>query len=282
MPPRRRTSTARTSLKRGSRPTAITSVRKRPRFKNWMITGDTGVGKTTLASYLPDALFITFDAEGTESAIVEGSEADEIVVRTRAEYLEVQDYFELGSGCEDFEWVIPDSVSEMEECFWRSQLAAMHEKKPSTRSLYKPALDDYPWVWNQTKAAIDTWNRLPVNVLYTAQVMPLEMYDDDTEDEYDQLVPMIGSQKNGILARKVAGMVSLLGHYAVVRGHEGDDEEQDVEEFRRLYVSPRRDILAKNRYGWSGHTDDPSLPSLIVAANKALAGDGPRAKARKE
>lgn len=275
MPPRRRTAA---KPKRGARPTAITSVQKRPSFKNWMVVGDTGVGKTTLASTLPNALFVTFDTEGTESAKVEGSQADEIVVRTRADYLEVQDYFELGSGCEDYEWAIMDSVSEMEECFWRSQLAAMHERKPSTRSLYKPALDDYPWVWNQVKAAIDTWNRMPVNVLYTAQVMPLEMYDDDTEEEYDQLVPMIGSQKNGILARKVAGMVSLLGHYQVVRGHDGNEDEEDLEEFRRLYVSPRKDILAKNRYGWQRYTDDPSLPALITAADKALAGQGPRAK----
>jgi hypothetical protein len=278
MPPRTRRAAAKTAPKRGARPTAITSVQKRPRFKNWMVAGDTGVGKTTLASGLPDALFVTFEEEGTESALVEGSKADEIVVRIRKEYMEVEDYFKLGTGCEDYEWVIMDSVSEMEECFWRSQLADQHERKPSTRSLYKPALDDYPWVWNQVKAAVAQWNSLPINVLYTAQVMPLEMYDDDAEEEFEQLVPMIGSQKNGILARKVAGMVSLLGHYQVVRGHEGDDEEEDIEEFRRLYVSPRKDILAKNRYGWQAYTDDPNLPALVVAADKALAGQGPRSK----
>lgn len=277
MPPRRRSSTRTTAPKRGTRPTAITKVQGQSRFKNWMLVGDTGVGKTTLAGGLPNALFITFDAEGTESAAVEGTDADEVVVRTRAEYLEVQDYFELGTGCDDYQWVIPDSVSEMEECFWRSQLRDQHERKPSTRSLYKPALDDYPWVWNQTKAAIDTWNRMPVNVLYTAQVMPLAMYDDDADEDFDQLVPMIGSQKNGILARKVAGMVSLLGHYQVVRGNEGDDEE-DNEDFRRLYVSPRRDVLAKNRYGWSGYVDDVTLPALVRSADKALAGQGPRSK----
>lgn len=276
MPPRRRSAATATTPKRGARPTAITNVRKRPRFKNWMIAGDTGVGKTTLASGLPDALFVTFEEEGTESALVEGSKADEIVVRTRKGYTEVQDYFEFGTGCEDYEWVIMDSVSEMEECFWRSQLADQHERKPSTRSLYKPALDDYPWVWNQVKAAIGKWNSLPVNVLYTAQVMPLEMYDDDAEEEFEQLVPMIGSQKNGVLARKVAGMVSLLGHYGVVRGN--DDDEDEKEEFRRLYVSPRKDILAKNRYGWQAYTDDPDLPGLIRAADKALAGQGPRSK----
>lgn len=272
MPPRTRRAAKRTGPARGARPTAITSVQERKKFKNWMVCGDTGVGKTTLASALPNNLFVTFEAEGTESAAVAGSNAEEIVVRTREEYMEVQDYFEFGTGCDDYAWVTLDSVSEMEECFWRSQLLAMKIKKPSTRHLYKPALDDYPWVWNQTKAAIDSFNRLPINVLYTAQVMPLELYNDDTEEEYTQLVPMIGSQKNGILARKVAGMVSLLGYYDIVRTQEDDDDEAEIKEIHRLYLSKRKDILAKNRYGWSGYSDEPDINRMIAAADKALTG----------
>lgn len=259
--------------KRGARPTAITSVQKRPSFKNWMVAGDTGVGKTTLASGLPNNMFITFEVEGTESAKVAGSNADEFVCRTREDYLEITEYFSLGTGCEDYEWVTIDSASEMEECFWRSQLAKMKELKPNTRHLYKPALDDYPWVWNQVKAAIDEWNAMPINVLYTAQVMPISQYDDDTEEDYTQLMPMIGSAKNGILARKVAGMVSLLGYYDVLREQEDADDEGDLVEVRRLYVSRRRDFLAKNRYGWPPHATNPTMAKLIRAADKALAGN---------
>lgn len=270
MPPRKRRATA--APKRGGRPTAITSVRERTKFKNWLIYGDTGVGKTTFASHLPRNMFISFEVEGTESAAVAGSDADEFVVRTREEFLEIKDYFEFGSGCDDYDWVTVDSLSEMEECFWRSQLRMMKEKKPTTRHLYKPALDDYPWVWNQTKAAIDDFNALPINVLYTAQMMPLAMYDDDTEEEYSQLVPMIGSQKNGILARKVAGMVSLIGYYDIVRSQEGDDDDSEISEFRRLYMSKRRDHLAKNRYGWPAYADDPDINKMVAAANRALNG----------
>lgn len=269
MPPRKRQSAA---PKRGARPTAITSVRERTKFKNWLIFGDTGVGKTTFASALPRACFFSFEKEGTESAAVAGSDADEFVIRTREEYLELQDYFQYGTGCQDYTWAIVDSVSEMEECFWRSQLLSMKLKKPSTRHLYKPALDDYPWVWNQAKAAIDTLNALPINVLYTAQVMPLDMYDDDTEEDYSQLVPMIGSAKNGILSRKVCGMVSLVGYYDIVRSQEDDDDDSEIVEFRRLYMSKRKDILAKNRYGWPASADNPDINKMVAAADKALAG----------
>lgn len=274
MPPRARRTTA--TPKRGARPTAITSVRERTKYKNWLIYGDTGVGKTTFCSSLPRAMFVSFEVEGTESAAVAGSDAEEFVCRTRDDFLEIYDYFDIGTGCDDYDWVIVDSLSEMEECFWRSQLRMMKEKKPTTRHLYKPALDDYPWVWNQTKAAIDNFNALPINVMYTAQMMPLEMYDDDTEEEYSQLVPMIGSAKNGILARKVAGMVSLVGYYDIVRSQEGDDDESDIEEFRRLYMTKRRDHLAKNRYGWPAYADNPEIVKMVAAADRALQGNKTR------
>lgn len=269
MPPRARRTSRRTAApKRGGRPTAITSLQDRQTYKNWLIFGDTGVGKTTFASELERNLFVTFESEGTESAKVAGSTAEEVVISTREQFLEVYDYFDVGTGCQDYDWVTVDSVSEMEECFWRSQLRLMKERKPTTRHIYKPALDDYPWVWNQVKGAIDDFNRLPINVLYTAQVMPLEMYDDDLEEEYTQLVPMVGSAKNGILSRKVCGMVSLVGFYDVLRQHEDDDDE-----FRRLYMTKRKDHIAKNRYGWPGYADNPSLSKMIAAADKALAGE---------
>jgi hypothetical protein len=273
MPPRtRQTRTQAAQPKRGARPQAVTSVRERSKYKNWLVYGDTGVGKTTLASDLPRNMFISFEVEGTESAAVAGSDAEEFVVRTRDQFLEIKDYFEFGTGCDDYDWVTLDSISEMEECFWRSQLLAMKEKKPSTRHLYKPALDDYPWVWNQTKAAVDDFNALPINVLYTAQVMPLNVYDDDLEEEYTQFMPMVGSAKNGILSRKVCGMVSLVGYYDIVRSQEGDDDDNDVKEIHRLYMSKRKDFLAKNRYGWPAYADNPALPKMVAAADRALAG----------
>jgi AAA domain len=267
MPTRSRTTAG---LKPGTRPKAITKLSESNSYKKWLIFGDTGAGKTTLGGTSPRNLFLTFEPEGTESAKVAGSSAEQLTIDTRKEFLEVYDYFDLGSGCDDYDWVTVDSTSEMEECFWRDHLRAQHERKPSTRSLYKQALDDYPQVWNQVKAAIDQWNRLPINVLYTAQVLPLELWDDDREEEYTQNLPLLGSLKNGVLARKVCGMVSLVGFLDVKKKKNNDGE---IEEWRRLYVSKRRDVMAKNRYGWGPFIDDPTIPALVTAADSALKGE---------
>lgn len=262
------TRTRRTAAKRkpGDRPTAITKLQNRKSYFNWLVFGDSGAGKTVLGGTAPNALFLTFESEGTESAKVMGSDADEQIIETRAEMLEMYDYFDLGTGCDDYEWVLIDSSSELEECYWRDHLKLMKEKKPTTRSLYKQALDDYPQVWNQVKAEVNKWNRLPINVLYTAQVLPLEQYDDEG-DEYTLLLPLLGSLKNGVLARKVCGMVSLVG-YLDAKKRKVDGE---VEEWRRLYVSKRRGLMAKNRYGWGPYIDDPTIPALAVAAESAMA-----------
>lgn len=257
--------------KAGARPTATTKLGDSPSYKNWMVVGDTGVGKTVLASTAPKAYFWTFEVQGTESAKVFGNtDADELVINNRETYLEALEYMEIGTGCDDYEWLVVDSSSEMEECFWKSHLKAQKERKPSTRSLYKPALDDYPIVWNQVKAAIDDMNKLPINVLYTAQIMPLETVDEDGEVQME-LLPALGSAKNGILARKICGKVSMVG-YLEPKTKRVEDETL---EWRRLYVSRRGGMHAKNRYGWGPYVDDPTIPALVTAANTALAGEKP-------
>lgn len=272
MPPTtsRRRTTARTSTARGGRPTAITKLSEGDGYKNWLIVGETGVGKTVLAGTAPKSLFLTFEAEGTESAKVAGSKSDQLIIKTREDWQEAIDYFEYGSGCQDYDWVLPDSISEMEEVFWTSQLRMMKDKKPESRSLYKPALDDYPIVWNQVKAAIDQLNRLPVNVLYTAQIMPLEFFNEDGDEEVEYL-PLVGSTKNGVLARKVCGKVSLVG-FLEAKSKKQDDE---VVEWRRLYVTRRGGMHAKNRYGWGPWVDNPEVPALVQLADTALKGEAP-------
>lgn len=270
MPPRRRTARPVRVVKPMGRPTAITGLGARTPFKKWLVYGPVGCGKTVLGGTMPDGVFLEFDPEGTESAEVHGSAAQLWQIDTWKEYNQAIEYFERGSGCKDFDWVCIDTVSEGEDVCWADQLQTMVASKPGTRSLYKPALDDYPIVWNKTKSIIERFNRLPINVLYTAHVMGIEQWDDDREEDYAEKMPMLGSTKNGVLSRKVCAKVSLVG-YLEARKRKVEDEEGEttIEEYRKLTVTSRRDLIAKNRYGWQKVPDNPDLPTLITAANRA-------------
>lgn len=274
MPPTR---TRRTSAPaRGARPTAITKISEGKSFFNWMIAGDGGVGKTVLGGTAPESLFWTFEVQGTESARVMGSTAEELVISTRDEFNKAYDYMEYGTGCDDYKWLIVDSADEMEECFWGSHLFAQKEAKPSNRSLYKAELQDYNIIGNQVKAAFDKLNRLPINVLYLTKIMPVITYDDEGEEITD-ILPMIGSAKNGNLARRLCGKVSMVGYLETKQ----KKREEEVIEWRRLYTSRRNGMHAKNRYDWGPYIDNPTIPALVQLAESALAGaDKPAPKTR--
>lgn len=286
MPSRPSAAASRRSRPAASRPTAITELGRRTPFKKWIVYSDSGVGKTVLAGTAPNNLLLEFDPEGAESAEVFGSTAHEWPIPDWATWQEALDYFKRGSGCQDFQWVTIDTVSEGEDVCWRYWLQHQAVRKPSTRSVYKPALDDYPIVWNHMRELIEEFNRLPINVLYTAHVLALPQYDEDREEDFELKMPLLGSAKNGILARKFCAKVGLVGYLDVKKRRVASDEDGDerTEEFRRLYISKRRDTLAKNRYGWSGWIDNPTMPGLIAAADAARTGDTtptPRRRSRR-
>lgn len=266
-PARRRTSAATPTKAKGHRPTATTKVGASPSYKNWMVVGDTGVGKTVLAGTAPKAYFGLFEAQGTESAKLFGSDADELVIREKSEFTEMYEYFEYGTGCDDYQWLVMDSLDEFEECLWRTWLKQQKDAK-STRSLFKAELADYNIIGNMVKKHIDDLNRLPINVLYLVKPMPVITYDEDTEEEKTEILPMLGSQKNGNLARRICGKVSMVGYL------ESKQKTVDKEllEWRRLYTSRRGGIHAKNRYDWGPYIDDPTIPALVQLADKALSG----------
>jgi hypothetical protein len=227
------------------------------------VYSDSGAGKTVFGGTAPNSLFLEFDPEGTESAKNFGSTADTLPMPDEKSWREALDYFTHGSGCQDYEWVTIDTLSEGEDVIWRSHLKEMHERKPSSRSLYKPALEDYQIIGNKVKEIVEAFNRLPINVLYTCHVMSVDRWDDDKDEEYAETMPLLGSVKTGVLSRKVCAKVSLVGYLDVKNRRTEDDE---IEEFRRLYVSKRRTMIAKNRYGWGKWIDDPTVPLLTSLA----------------
>jgi hypothetical protein len=170
-----------------------------------------------------------------------------------------------------------DSLSEMEELCWRSHLAKMAKDKPGTRSIDKPALEDYQIVQNRIKRLVDQFNRLKINVLYTAQVMRRSVEDEDGDD-VELRQPLLGSQRNGILSQKVCGMVTLVGLLVTTKA----DEEEDVPAGRRLWVAGSERYLAKDRHDtFDRYVQNPNVREMDEAV-KARKGSGKKANAAEQ
>lgn len=255
-----------------SRPKAIVKLSDQPSEgkKNWLIYAESGKGKTVLAGTAPKALFLTTEAAGTESAKAFGSDADEWVCDNWSDISEAHKWLREG-GASEYDWIILDSLSEMQELCWRDQLENA-ARGNSSRSVFQAAIQDYAIVDNKVKALVDAFNRLPVNILYTAQVMTV---GNETEDGEDVMlrVPLIGRAKNGApLSNLICGKVTLVGLLHI--------KQENDEEFRRLITGGGDTWIAKDRHDTFGRfIDRPNIAEMVAAVDARQAQDAATAAA---
>lgn len=248
----------------GKRPTAIVKLQETENDgkRNWLIYAPSGVGKTVLAGTAPKALFLTVEAAGTESAKAFGSDADELVVNSWRELVDAYEWLRK-EGHSEYEWVIIDSLTEMEELCWNDQLEEIGKE-------FEARIQDYGIVDRKIKKLVDRFNRLPINCLYTAQQAGWEIEDEDGDDIV-KVLPALGRAKGGWpLSNLVCGKVTLIGLLTV-------REDEDDEEFRRLYVHGGERWTAKDRHDAFGKfIDNPDIGEMATAVNERQAAAGPR------
>lgn len=250
-----------------ARPSAIVKLQETESKgnKNWLVYAPSGVGKTVFAGTADKALFLTVEAAGTESARALGSTADEWVINS---WQELQDAYAWikKEGYKEFDWVIIDSLTEMEEMCWTAQLEA-------TGKEFEARIQDYGIVDRKIKKLVDRFNRLPVNVLYTAQMAAFETEDEDGDDVNKRL-PAIGRAKNGWpLSNLICGKVTLIGLLVVV-----EPEDDDEEDYRRLYVQGGEKYVAKDRHDtFDKFIERPTIPEMVSAVSERQASAGPKA-----
>jgi hypothetical protein len=260
------------------RPAAITKLSEAPRtgMKNWLVYGDSGIGKTVFAGSAPNSLFLTVEAAGTESAKEMGSGADEWVTSTWADLQDAYKWLKEDGGAKAYEWLLIDSISEVEEACWRMYLD-QQAKDNTRRSIYRAELQDYNVVGNMMRKFVDQMNRLPMNVLYTALPMAVDLTDPLTEEDMTKTMPQLGSAKNGRLSQKVAAQMTLVGMLNVVtpkrkteEGEDGEKKAADRTPFRRLALAGNSRFLAKTRHHKLGKfVDNPNVADMVKTIEAA-------------
>jgi phage nucleotide-binding protein len=244
-----------------ARPKAITKLSETPPEgkKNWLIYCGSGIGKTVLAGTAPKGLFLTTEAAGTESAKAFGSDADEWIVNSWEEFGDAYAWLKK-EGHKEYDWVIPDSITELEELCWADQLESVGKE-------FEARIQDYGIVDRKIKKMVDSFHRLPINVLWTAQEMAFTTEDSDG-DEIVKVLPKIGRTKGGApLANLICGKVTLVGYLGIT-------ETKEEGEFRRLVVAGGEGWVAKDRHDAFGkYIDNPHIGEMAEAVTARQASN---------
>jgi hypothetical protein len=273
VPPRRRAAGANAPRPTG-RPQAITNLQdiQAPRFRKWLVYGESDTGKTVLAGTAPKALFLTTDIEGTESAKAMGSTADELRINTFQEYCDAVDWIVRGGGHKEYDWINTDTVTELEELCWQAQLVSSDVRRASK---YQPNKADYPLVWAKVKEQVMLLGRSPVNVMFLAHTMRVDRESDDGEDTVTLAMPAIGSRKRGDMSMAIVAQLGMVGYMRKVGEEGGKQTRQLLTQSTSRWVA--RDRSTKLGAGMA----EPTVPALLAKIEGSTTQTPARRSARR-
>jgi hypothetical protein len=248
-----------------SLPEAIGNLEEFDESINAMIIAESGWGKTVLAGTADQrktdggkALFLATET-GTISAARKGSTADLWPIRSWNQLAEAYRFLRYGGGCDIYEWILLDSVTEMQKLSMDAALRKAVEDN-STRDPDVPAIQDYMKVQQQTLNFLRRFNELPVNVLYTA--LPYRLEDEEGKPYF---LPALDGKQGGI-AQQAMGYMHVVGHGTKRILRTDDGKNKGV---RRVYFQTTGPYRAKDRYGVLGrYMDDISIPQITELINK--------------
>jgi AAA domain len=246
-------------------PEAITSLSSYDESINAMIVAESGWGKTVLAGTADQrktdggkALFLATET-GTLSASRMGSTADLWPIRTWDALPEVYRFFRYEGGCDEYQWALFDSITEMQKL---SMDAALRKavRDNAGRDPDIPAIQDYMKVQQQTLNFLRRFNELPVNCLYTA--LPLRLED---EQGMPYFLPALDGKQGGI-AQQAMGYMHVVGH-GTKRVIDAEGGKRKM--VRRVFFQTTGPYRAKDRYGALGRfMDDVTIPQMEELINK--------------
>lgn len=247
-------------------------------FKNMLIYGAPGLGKTSLVGTLPPAKkgkyhLILAGEPGFITAARKGLKAKVRLIPDTATMLAALAWLDSG-GAQEIDWLIIEGASTMQNKWLLGYAAEAFDNRPASRTHRNlPDKPDYLNAQNALKGFVTRFVDLPCNTLFTAHAM----YPEDSDGD-----PMITANIQGKgheVSDYVLGQMMAVGYFAkaVVKVPSEDDSEKLVnKEVRRIYWQTRKSsktgvtIIAKDQSDTLGRwTDDKTLAEIIETMDSA-------------
>jgi Cdc6-like AAA superfamily ATPase len=229
-------------------------------FKNILVFGDSGVGKTVLAGTCPGRVLFLAGEPGYISAARQGAKGTVRIVQDPATALAAADWLDAG-GASKYDWVVVDGLGTMQNKFLLTYAAEAFDANPLKRAHRNlPDKPDYFNAQNFVKSWVSRMIDIPANVLFTAHAMRPE------NDEGERVV-YPGIQGKGYeVSNYVCGLMHAVGFMSIRVRKSGDTAEQVRRILWRNYRDPESETtyFAKDQFNALGtFTDDMTMSQLI-------------------
>jgi hypothetical protein len=227
-------------------------------FKNILVFGDSGVGKTVLAGTCPGKTLILAGEPGYISAARQGAKGKVRIIPDTATAVAAAAWLENGNAGQ-FDWIVVDGLGTMQNKFLLSYAAEAFDANPAKRTHRNlPDKPDYFNAQNFVKGWVSRLIDLPANVLFTAHAMRPE------DKSTGELVVYPAIQGKGYeVSNYVCGLMHAVGFMSM--------RIKDSKEVRRILWQHHRDegtettYFAKDQFDALGKfTDDKRMSDLIA------------------
>lgn len=234
-------------------------------FKNLMIHGDPGSGKTVFSGTCPGNVLFLAGEPGYIAAARQGAKGRVRLIPDTATANAAALWLEDGNAA-GLDWLVADGVSVMNKKFLLGYTAEAFDANPKSRAHRNlPDKPDYLNAQNFTMSWVSRLVDLPCNVLFTAHSMRPENSEGETF-----VVPAIQG-KGFDVSTYIAGLMHVVGYMSIRVSTKG-------EQVRRMlwqqYYDEKHDTryLAKDQFDALGQwTDNITMPEVIAKID----GTGP-------